>query len=338
MKNLRDIIEKFPKAKILVIGDLILDEYIFGDVERISPEAPVPVIWAGRRDFSLGGAANVANNLRALGVDVSLVGMVGSDHNGKILQEELEKRKIDIEGIFEDKRPTTLKTRFIASHQQVLRCDWEDKDPLSKSFVSRIFRFVEKNIDKFDALIIEDYGKGLITCDLLNRIKPLALEKRKIITVDPKEEHFHYYRGVTAITPNRKEAESAIRNIKITDSENQLNIYTDRLLTDKDIDLAGKELLNYLNCQGVLVTLGEKGMRLFEKNKHLEHIETAALEVFDVTGAGDTVISVFTLALSCGAKMLEAAHLANFAAGVVVGKIGAATVSREELLRRISKG
>lgn len=338
MKNLRSIVEKFPKAKILVIGDLILDEYIFGEVERISPEAPVPVIWARRRNFSLGGSANVANNLKSLGADVSLVGIVGSDHNAEILQRELKKRKISTQGIFEDKRPTTLKTRFIASHQQVLRCDWEDKDPLSKPFLSRIFKFVERNIDKFDALIIEDYGKGLITCDLLNRIKPLALEKRKIITVDPKEEHFHYYRDVTAITPNRKEAESAIRNIKITDSKNQLNIYTDRLLTNRDIDLAGRELLDYLNCQAILITLGEKGMRLFEKNRDPEYIDTAALEVFDVTGAGDTVISVFTLALCCRAKMLEAAHLANFAAGIVVGKIGAATVSREELLRRISKG
>jgi len=337
MKNLRSIVEKFPKAKILVIGDLILDEYIFGEVERISPEAPVPVIWAKRRNFSPGGAANVANNLRALGAEVSLVGIAGSDRNAEILQKELKKRKVDVEGIFKDKRPTTLKTRFIASHQQVLRCDWEDRDSLSKSLISKILKFIEKSIDRFNALIIEDYGKGLITPDLLNRIKPLVLGKRKIITVDPKEEHFHYYRDVTAITPNRKEAESAIRNIKITDSKNQLNIYTDRLFTDKDIDLAGKELLNYLNCQGILITLGEKGMRLFEKNKHPEHIDTAALEVFDVTGAGDTVISVFTLALCCRAKMLEAAHLANFAAGIVVGKVGAATVSREELLRRISK-
>jgi len=338
MKNLRDIIARFPKAKVLVIGDLILDEYIWGEVERISPEAPVPVIWAKKRSFLPGGAANVANNLKSLGAEVSLIGIVGSDNNAMILLKELKKRRINTEGIFIDKkRPTTLKTRIIAGHQQVIRCDWEETDQIPIQLISDTTKFVFKNMDDFNAIIIEDYGKGLITSNLLNKIKPVILEKKKIITVDPKEENFHLYKDVTAITPNKKETENAIRNIKIKDRNNGLDIYTDRLLMDKDIDLAGMELLKYLNCKGVLITLGEKGMRLFEREKKPKHIETSALEVYDVTGAGDTVISAFSLSLAVGADMLEAAEISNFAAGIVVGKIGAATVTQEELLERIKK-
>jgi rfaE bifunctional protein kinase chain/domain len=274
MENLRNIIEKFRKTKILVIGDLILDEYIWGEVERISPEAPVPVVWARKRSFSLGGAANVANNLRSLGAEVSLVGIVGKDINAEILLEELKKKKIDTEGIFRDQRPTTLKTRIIAGHQQVTRLDWEETNGIPTYLISKIIKFLSKDIADFDAIIIEDYGKGLITSDLLSKIKSMALDKKKIISVDPKEENFHLYKDVTCITPNRKEAENAIRNIKIKDENNRLEIYTDKLLTDEDIDLAGIELLKYLNCKGLLITLGERGMRLFERGKKPRHIDT----------------------------------------------------------------
>lgn len=336
MINLKKIIKRFPGARVLVVGDLILDEYIWGDVERISPEAPVPVIWAKKRTYVPGGAANVANNLRSLGADVCLLGVTGEDKNAHILLAELKKRKINIHSIVaESKRHTTLKTRIIAGHQQVVRVDWEHRDSLSKGLNQKMVNFIERNIDDFDAIVIEDYGKGVINPQLLENLILLAHSNKKIITVDPKEEHFQYYRGVTSITPNRKELENAIRNLKVKDTTNRFRVTNDRLVTDKDIDSAAVEILKYLNLESLLVTLGEHGMRLFDKNNRIAHIPTVAQEVFDVSGAGDTVIAGFTLALSCGASKLEAAHIANFAAGIVVSKIGTAVTTREELLERI---
>ncbi|MDD5252596.1 MAG: D-glycero-beta-D-manno-heptose-7-phosphate kinase [Candidatus Omnitrophota bacterium] len=336
MKNLRKIIGKFNKARILVIGDLILDEYIWGSVERISPEAPVPVLWANKRTFVPGGTANVANNIRSLGAQVSLLGVTGDDANSKILFAELKKRKINTNGIFiERKRHTTVKTRILAGHQQVVRVDWEHTHALPDELNAKILKYIEKNIGSFDAVIIEDYGKGVINVELLDKLVSLAKARKKIITVDPKEENFQYYRGVTAITPNRKELENAIRNLKIKDNSNRFKINTDKLFTDKDIDSAAQQIVRYLNLDSILVTLGEQGMKLLEKNGRLTHIPTQAQEVFDVSGAGDTVISSFTLALCAGASKLEAAHIANFAAGIVVGKLGTAVTSSRELLERI---
>ncbi len=336
MKNLRKIIRNFNKAKILVIGDLILDEYIWGSVERISPEAPVPVLWANKRTFVPGGTANVANNIRSLGAKVSLLGVTGDDANSKILFAELKKRKINTQGIFiERKRHTTVKTRILAGHQQVVRVDWEHTHDLPEELNAKILRYIEKNISSFDAVIIEDYGKGVINVELLGKLVSLAKAHKKIITVDPKEENFQYYHGVTAITPNRKELENAIRNLKIKDNSNRFKINTDRLFTDKDIDSAARQIAEYLNLDSILVTLGEQGMKLLEKNGRLTHIPTVAQEVFDVSGAGDTVISSFTLALCAGASKLEAAHIANFAAGIVVGKLGTAVTNSRELLERI---
>ena len=336
MKNLRKIIRKFNKAKILVIGDLILDEYIWGSVERISPEAPVPVLWANKRTFVPGGTANVANNIRSLGAEVSLLGVTGDDANSKILFAELKKRKINTRGIFiERKRHTTVKTRILAGHQQVVRVDWEHTHDLPEKLNLKILRYIERNIRSFDAVIIEDYGKGVINVELLGKLVSLAKAHKKIITVDPKEENFRYYRGVTSITPNRKELENAIRNLKIQDTDNRFKINTDRLFTDKDIDSAVRQIVQYLNLDSILVTLGELGMKLLEKNGRLTHIPTQAQEVFDVSGAGDTVISSFTLALCAGASKLEAAHIANFAAGIVVGKLGTAVTNSRELLERI---
>lgn len=336
MKNLKDIVRKFNQAKILVVGDLILDEYIRGSVERISPEAPVPVLWAKKRTFVPGGTANVANNISSLGGKVTLLGVTGDDANSKILLNELKKRKISTQGIFaENNRHTTVKTRILAGQQQVVRVDWEHTHDLSKELNTKILRYIEKNIDSFDAIIIEDYGKGVINVALLKELISLASARKKIITVDPKEENFRYYRAVTAITPNRKELENAIRNLKIQDTANRFKINTDKLFTDKDVDLAAREILEYLNLDSILVTLGEQGMKLLEKGGRLTHIPTQAQEVFDVSGAGDTVISTFTLALCAGASKLEAAHIANFAAGLVVGKLGTAVTSPKELLGRI---
>ncbi len=336
MKNLKEIVRRLNKARILVIGDLILDEYIWGKVERISPEAPVPVVWANKRTHVPGGAANVANNIRSFDAEVYLAGVTGSDANAKMLLAELKKNKINTEGIFvEPERYTTVKTRIIAGHQQVVRVDWEHTEALGREITRKIFNFIKSNIDDFDAIIIEDYGKGVINAQVLEGVILLAQAHKKIVTVDPKEDHFQYYRQVTAITPNRKELENAVRNLKIKDSKNKLKLESDKLFTDKDIDIAGRQILEYLGLDSLLVTLGEQGMKLFEKKGAVTHIPTVAQEVFDVSGAGDTVISTFTLGLCCGANKLEAAHIANYAAGIVVGKIGTATTTREELLRRL---
>lgn len=338
MKKLKAIINRFPKARILVVGDLILDEYVWGEVERISPEAPVPVVWAKKRTYVPGGAANVANNIRAFDAKVSVVGVAGTDKNADILSAELKKRKIDTSGILkEPQRYTTLKTRIIAGHQQVVRVDWEHTEALSAHSNNRMLRFIDRAIDDFDALVIEDYGKGVINISLLEKLIALARAHGKIITVDPKEEHFQYYRHVTSITPNRKELENAIRNLKIKDKENRLPLHSDRLASDKEVDIAARQILEYLELESILVTLGEQGMKLFEKNGRMTHIPTVAQEVFDVSGAGDTVISAFTLGLCCGGSLSEAAYLANFAAGIVVGKIGTAVTNRKELLQRLGE-
>ncbi len=336
MKNLKAIISRFKKVKILVIGDLILDEYIWGSVDRISPEAPVPVVWAQKRTFAPGGTANVAHNIRALGGAVTLLGVTGCDANAKVLLGQLKKQQINTKSIFrEPQRHTTVKTRILAGHQQVVRVDWEHTHDLSAALNAKILKYIERNLKNFDAVIIEDYGKGVINVALLEKLIAKARALKKIITVDPKEDNFGYYRGVTAITPNRKELENAIRNLKVKDTAHKLKINTDRLFHQKEIDLAAGEVLKYLNLDAILVTLGEQGMKLLEANGRLTHIPTVAQEVFDVSGAGDTVISVFTLALCAGASKLEAAHIANFAAGIVVGKLGTAVTNIKELLERI---
>ena len=337
MKNLREIVRRLHKARVLVIGDLILDEYIWGKVERISPEAPVPVVWANKRTHVPGGAANVANNIRSFGAEVYVAGVTGSDTCSKLLLSELKKNRINTRGIFiEPERYTTVKTRIIAGHQQVVRVDWEHTEPLRQETTRSIFRFIKDNIKDFDAIIIEDYGKGVINAQLLEGVILLAQAHKKIVTVDPKEDHFQYYRQVTSITPNRKELENAVRNLKIKDRKNRLKLDNDKLFTDKDIDAAGRHVLEYLGLDSLLVTLGEQGMKLFEKKGGLTHIPTVAQEVFDVSGAGDTVIATFTLGLCSGASRLQAAHIANYAAGVVVGKVGTATTGRDELLERLS--
>jgi len=336
MKGLKNIINGFNKARVLVVGDLILDEYIRGDVDRISPEAPVPVVWANKRTYVPGGAANVASNIASFDAKASLVGVAGKDENAEILFKALKNKNIDTQGIFrEEKRHTTVKTRIIGGRQQIVRIDWEHREPLSAELNDKIIKSIHGRINDFDAVIIEDYGKGVVNQRLLEELVKLAHAHSKIVTVDPKEEHFQYYRGVDSITPNRKELENAVRNLKIKDTTNRFKINDDKLFTDKDIESAARQVLEYLELESVLVTLGECGMKLFEKGGRMTHIPTVAQEVFDVSGAGDTVIAAFTLGLSSGADKLEAAHIANFAAGIVVGKVGTATTSRAELSERL---
>jgi len=319
----KKIISKFQDAKILVIGDLMLDEFLWGDVSRISPEAPVPVVRVRSESFMPGGAANVVNNIHALGGTVHVAGVVGTDERGRILTDELEKKGLDVSGIVLDgERPTTLKTRVIAHHQQVVRIDKENSGELSGGVIDQIIDYVKDVIDDIDAIIIEDYGKGVIAPRVLRDVLSLAKRHKKIVTVDPKEEHFHYYKGVTAITPNHHEAAKAV-GMKIKDGDSPVKI--------------GRALLSKLKCEAALMTLGENGMQLFEKSGRVTHIPTVAQDVFDVSGAGDTVIGAFTLALAAGAGMTEAAHISNFAAGIVVGKVGIAVVTQEELTRAMRR-
>jgi len=337
MNNLKKIIAKFHKAKILVVGDLILDQHIRGDVERISPEAPVPVVWAKKRTYVPGGAANVANNISAFGAKVTLCGVLGDrlDPTTKVFQDEAKKLNIDTKGLFfEAGRRTTLKTRIIAGQQQIVRVDWEDVHSIAKQVKNKITKYLDDNIKKFDAVIIEDYGKGLLDQELTRNIIKTAKYFNKVVTVDPKENNFDCYQHATCITPNRKETQNAIRYLKMNDRGNLFKIYNETLFTEKDIENAGKKILEYLQLESFLITLGEGGMWLFEKGKN-KHIATVAQEVFDVSGAGDTVISTFTLALCAGSSKLEAVYIANFAAGIVVGKLGTAVTNTAELLERI---
>ncbi|MFA6355716.1 MAG: D-glycero-beta-D-manno-heptose-7-phosphate kinase [Candidatus Omnitrophota bacterium] len=314
-------ISKFSGAKVLVVGDLILDEFIWGDSSRISPEAPVPVVLVGRESMMPGGAANVASNISAIGAKAYLAGVIGRDAHGRQLETILKDKGVDLEGVISDpERPTTLKTRVVARHQQVVRIDRESAKPLGESLNRELIDFIKSKITEVDGIIIEDYGKGVITPGLLKEIIPLAKKHRKVITVDPKEEHISYYRGVTAITPNRKEAE-AMGGIKAKD--------------DLSLDKLGRSLMEKLKLQAALITLGENGMRVFERGGKITQIPTVAQEVFDVSGAGDTVIATFTTALCAGAKMIEAAHISNFAGGIVVGKVGVAATSQAELKARI---
>ncbi len=324
MKNvsrLKEIISKFDRTKILVIGDLMLDEFIWGDVSRISPEAPVPVVHARRESFMLGGALNVANNIHALGGRVLPCGVIGHDIRGQRLMEELKAKGIGTEGIVVDKgRPTTLKTRIIARHQQVVRVDRETTEAIDHRVLGRILRFLREKISRVNLILIEDYGKGAIVPQLLREVLRLVRQHKKPIAVDPKEDHFSYYRGVTVVTPNHHEAQAAT-GIKMNDK--------------KSLRKIGRSLLNRLKSKAVLITLGEEGMCLFESSGGITRIPTVAQEVYDVSGAGDTVVSTFSMALAAGADMKEAAHLSNYAAGVVVGKVGIDVVTREELLERI---
>lgn len=323
IKKLKKTITNFKGKRILVIGDLILDHYIFGAAERISPEAPVPVIWANKENFVGGGAVNVALNLVDLGVKVSLCGVIGDDHFGKALLSLIREKNIDTSLIFTDNsRPTTLKTRIISQHQQVVRLDWESKEFLQLGVNSQILKRLKKDIKIFDGVIIEDYGKGVINPYLVEELVNLSKKNNKIITVDPKEEHFDYYENVTALTPNLKEAETAA-NMRVRSKD--------------EINLLGEVIIERLKPKALLVTMGDAGMKLFLEGGKIYHIPTYSLEVYDVTGAGDTVIAVFTASLLGGASFIEAAVISNFAASIVVSKVGAATITRRELAAKMKE-
>lgn len=313
-----DILNRFSKSHILVIGDFILDEFVWGAVDRISPEAPVPVVRVNRQSFMPGGALNVANNARSLSGTVYPCGVVGRDLWGRMLVRTMRREKIETGGVVYDKtRPTTLKTRVIAHSQQVVRFDRENAAAINQADTKKILQFMEHAMARVGVAVIEDYGKGVISSALVKKVIQLAKARKIPVLVDPKEKNFDCYRGVTVMTPNKKEAYGAYG--KFAGDE------------PPPLQTVGKALLKKFACQAVLITLGEEGMMLFEKNGGITKIPTAAREVYDVSGAGDTVISVLALALAAGASMREAAVIANAAAGVVVGKLGTATLTREEL-------
>lgn len=325
-RHLLDLIGLFKKASVLVIGDFILDQFVWGSVQRISPEAPVPVVNVQRESYMPGGSLNVANNIRTLGGIVYPCGVVGRDLEGRMLLKTMRREGIDIGGIVYDRnRPTSVKTRVIAHSQQVVRFDREKTEDISPEDRKKILRFVRQRIEDVNVIIIEDYGKGVVQPPLLKEVLNLAKKFRKPVLVDPKEKNFSYYAGVTAITPNRSEAYAGFLN-----SHSNARTHS--------IEEVGRGLLKKLKCEGVLITLGEDGMALFEKNGSITKIPTAAREVYDVSGAGDTVIAIFGLALAAGAKMREAAILSNLAAGIVVGKLGTATITFEELREAIEAG
>jgi D-beta-D-heptose 7-phosphate kinase/D-beta-D-heptose 1-phosphate adenosyltransferase len=310
-------IQQFPRASVLVIGDLILDHYIWGRVSRISPEAPVPVVHVESESVRLGGAANVFNNILALGGKADICGVIGSDETGRMLLKELKGKRSGSGGVVIDQdRPTTRKSRVIAHNQQIVRYDMERRGELKPALQKRILRYVESRLRELSCLVVSDYAKGVVTAGLMSELTRLATLRHVPIIVDPKVEHFGYYKGVTVITPNHLEATQAA------------GLHGDG---DQVIQEAGTVIRQRLGCQSVLVTRGERGMSLFEGDGVSWHIPTRARQVYDVTGAGDTVVGTMALALSSGATMREAATLANQAAGIVVGMVGTATVSAKQL-------
>ncbi len=313
----QQIIDNFSGRRIVVLGDLMLDEFIWGEVRRISPEAPVPVVEVKRETWHLGGAGNVVSNLLELGVHAVPVGIVGDDEAAALLRRRFAERGAETYGLIADRsRPTTRKTRIVAHSQQMVRADREDRSPIPSEIEDRIILAFKKTLENTDAVIISDYDKGLLTPRVLNDAIEAARAKSRIVCLDPKIRNIQHYRRVDVITPNQLEAERAT-NIEIID-ENSLSAALHRI----------REMLD---CRNVLITRGEHGMSLLNSKDRLTHIPTVAREVYDVTGAGDTVIATLTLALASGAELEEAAVIANHAAGVVVGKVGTATVSRPEL-------
>ena len=325
LKRLQQIIDQAPAKRILVVGDLMLDEFVWGKVGRISPEAPVPVVEVTGESFYPGGAANVARNLREFVRRVGIIGRVGKDRSGRQLGELLAGQKIDTVHLIEDEKfPTIVKTRIIARHQQVVRVDREQIAGPSPEQVAQVVAAARKNLPEIDAIVFEDYGKGFLTSELVSQIARDARDAGKITAADPNSRNLIDWSGMTVVKPNRAEALLAA-GIPWRDAD-------DDPMKDRDLMQAGKALLEKWNAKQILITLGEHGMMLFQKEKSPHHIPTKARQVFDVSGAGDTAIALFTLALTCGATPVEAAEIATHASAVVVGKLGTATVTREELI------
>ena len=319
-KRALEIITNFSQAGVLVVGDVMVDHFIWGNVSRISPEAPVPVVDVQKDSILLGGCANVLNNIHAMGGKVYVAGVIGADSIGKKLLSELSDRKIETEGIVVKKdRPTTLKTRIVAHGQQMVRFDKEDRKPISQSSINKILEYVKSLRNKIGAIVISDYNKGVVSKELIQGIKKIVDDSGIFICLDPKQNNFSIYKGAHVITPNHYEVQRAA-GMEITEANN--------------IEQLSESILKKFAFPALLVTRGEEGMSLFENGRKIvhTHFPAQAKEVYDVTGAGDTVIGMLALGLAAKADIKEATCLANLAAGIVVEKIGTATVSQKELI------
>jgi len=319
-----EIIHAMAAMKIVVLGDVMLDEFVWGDVTRISPEAPVPVVDIRRESVHLGGAANVLANAVALGSKTCVVGVIGKDTAGERLREALRQTdsgQADKYLIVDETRPSTIKTRIIAHNQLVVRADRERRTPVAAEVEDRIIGVLEDLLASANAFVVSDYDKGVVTSRILSRILPLAYELMPVL-IDPKLRNFNSYRPATLVTPNHLEA------LRMSDTDDH---------SDDGSHHAAKVIREKLGCDAVLITRGDRGMMLLEAGGDPVYVKTAAREVYDVTGAGDTVIAALAGALSAGATMLEAASLANRAAGIVVGKVGTATASAAELIATLNK-
>lgn len=312
-----EILRTLRERNVVVLGDVMLDEFVWGDVTRISPEAPVPVVDVRRESVHLGGAANVLSNLVALGARGSVVGVVGNDDAGKRLRNGLRELSTDVNDnlIVDDARPSTIKTRIIAHSQLVVRADRESRTPVSSQIEDRIISSIKEALREASAFVVSDYDKGVVTPRILGEILPFAYERVPVL-IDPKLRNFNFYRPATLVTPNHHEA------LRMSDSEDH---------SDDGSRDAAAVIRKKLGCDAVLITRGDRGMMLLEGDGEPVYVKTAAREVYDVTGAGDTVIAALAAALAAGTSMIEAATLANHAAGIVVGKVGTATATAEEL-------
>ncbi len=322
IKRAGEIVRQFRDRNIVVLGDVMLDEFIWGDVSRISPEAPVPVVEIKRESTHLGGAANVLANLVALGARACVIGVVGNDAAADKLRASLPSDGGAQTGdllIADNSRPTTIKTRIIAHNQMVVRADRERRAPVDGETEEQIITAVRAELENAGALVISDYDKGVVTPRILAEILPAAYARMPVL-VDPKLRNFDSYRPATLVTPNHHEA------LRLTNLEED----SDDTLTE-----AARKIRGRLDCDAVLVTRGDRGMMLLEEDLDPVFVATSAREVYDVTGAGDTVIATLAAALAAGASMTEAAMLANQAAGIVVGKLGTATATAEEVLDSI---
>jgi D-beta-D-heptose 7-phosphate kinase/D-beta-D-heptose 1-phosphate adenosyltransferase len=319
----RRLLEAMSRRRVLVVGDVMLDEFLWGKVARISPEAPVPVVEVQRQSYHAGGAGNVAVNVRALGGAATLLAVVGRDAAAETLHERLAAAGIETSLASADGgRPTTVKTRIIAHQQQIVRADREQSEPIPRALEDELLRRFRKALPQAHALVVSDYQKGVVTPRVMRALVAGARRRRLPLLVDPKVRHFKLYRGADLITPNQQEAEQATGI---------------RIRSQADLAAAGARILRQLRCRAVLVTRGEHGMALFQRGARPLQIDATAREIFDVTGAGDTVIATLALALAARAPLPLAARLANHAAGVVVGKLGTASVAPDELLAALRR-
>lgn len=318
-QELVSALARVADIRILVIGDIIVDHFIWGTVARISPEAPVPVVNVTHDNLLLGGSANVLNNIFALGGRADICGVIGNDDMGERLREMIAALPSSLDGVIaEDNRPTTIKTRIIAQSQQVVRFDRENCADVSPATLARVRDFIDTHLPQYQAVVVSDYAKGIITTDLMVHLRQRLLDLPGVpLVIDPKPQRPERFTGADIITPNHHEAEQ-LSGVAITDEASLLE--------------AGNRLLDQMAAKAVLITRGEAGMSLFERGREMVTIPTGAREVFDVTGAGDTVIATLALGLAAGLCYLDAARLANYAAGLVVGKVGTATVSKEEIM------